>query len=141
MGEFQELGHIPGLDISAVSADLYGSGRDDLALFYFKKGAKYAAVYTKSRITSASINWNLGIRKQMVKALLVNTQNANTFTGFKGAEGLKEIAGVLAKELTMKSSQDPEGIKEIIKKTDILKKFVNILGTLLLNCNVPILED
>ena len=36
MGEFQELGHIPGLDISAVSADLYGSGRDDLALFYFK---------------------------------------------------------------------------------------------------------
>jgi len=128
MGEFQELGNIPGLHISAVSADLYGTGRDDLALFYFKKGAKYAAVYTKSKITSASINWNLGIRKQVVKALLVNTQNANTFTGFKGAEGLKEIAGVLSKELTMKSSQDPEGIKEIIKPTDILFASTGVIG-------------
>ena len=35
MGEFQELEAIEGLEISAVSADLYGSGRDDLALFYF----------------------------------------------------------------------------------------------------------
>ena len=33
MGEFQELQPIEGLEISAVSADLYGDGRDDLALF------------------------------------------------------------------------------------------------------------
>ena len=33
MGEFQELKHIEGLEVSSVSADLYKNGRDDLALF------------------------------------------------------------------------------------------------------------
>ena len=36
MGEIQELQPIEGLEISAISADLYGTGRDDLCLFYFK---------------------------------------------------------------------------------------------------------
>ena len=51
MGEFQELQQIEGLEISAVSADLYGDGRDDLTLFYFKEGANYAGVYTTSKVT------------------------------------------------------------------------------------------
>ena len=63
MGDFQELQRIEGLSISAVSADLYGDGRDDLSLFYFKDGAKYAALYTKSNIVSESIHWNLKIKK------------------------------------------------------------------------------
>ena len=37
MGEFQELQPIEGLQISAVSADLYSDGRDDLALFFLMK--------------------------------------------------------------------------------------------------------
>ena len=61
MGEFQELQPIEGLQISAISADLYGDGRDDLTLFYFGEGANFAAVYTTSKVTSASINWNLRI--------------------------------------------------------------------------------
>ena len=81
MGEFQELQPIAGLEISSISADLYGDGRDDLSLFYFKDGANFASVYTTSKITSASINWNLKIKRHFVKALLVNTKNANTFTG------------------------------------------------------------
>ena len=97
MGEFQELQPIEGLEISAVSADLYGDGRDDLTLFYFREGSNFAGVYTTSKVTSASINWNLNIRRHFVKALMVNTQNANVFTGTKGAQGLKEIAQTLAK--------------------------------------------
>ena len=97
-GEFQELQPIEGLEISAVSADLYGDGRDDLALFYFQEGANFAAVYTTSSVTSASINWNLKIKRHFVKALMVNTKNANTLTGIKGAQGLKEIANSLAKK-------------------------------------------
>jgi len=56
MGEFLELRSIEWLELSAISADLYGDGRDDLTLFYFKEGANFAAVYTTSKITSASIN-------------------------------------------------------------------------------------
>ena len=87
MGEVQELQPIDGLEFSSVSADLYGDGRDDLFLAYFPEGANFAAVYTNSKVTSASINWNLKIKRHFVKALMVNTKNANTFTGEKGAHG------------------------------------------------------
>ena len=128
MGEFQELQPIPGLEVSATSADLYGNGRDDLALFYFPDGANFAAIYTTSKITSASINWNLKIKRHFVKALLVNTKNANTYTGIKGAQGLKEIAHALSKNLTLKSSQSPEGVNDIIKITDLLFASTGVIG-------------
>ena len=128
MGEFQELQPIEGLEISAVSADLYGDGRDDLTLFYFREGANFAAAYTTSMVTSASINWNVRIKRHFVKALMVNTQNANTFTGTKGAQGLKEIAQALSKALTLKSSQTPKGVSEVVKITDLLFASTGVIG-------------
>jgi len=128
MGEFQELQPIEGLQISSVSADLYGDGRDDLTLFFFEEGANFGAAYTNSKITSAAINWNLKIKRHFVKALMVNTKNANTFTGIKGAQGLKEIAQSLSKFLTLKSSQSPKGVKEVIKITDLLFASTGVIG-------------
>lgn len=128
MGEFQELQHIEGLEISAVSADLYGDGRDDLTLFYFKDGANFAGVYTTNKVTSAAINWNLKVKRHFVKALMVNTKNANVFTGTKGAQGLREIAQTLAKALTLKSSQSPEGISDVVKMTDLLFASTGVIG-------------
>ena len=81
MGEFQELPEIDGLEVSAVSADLYGSGRDDLALFYFREGANYAAVYTNNSICSESITWNKSIRKTAIKALMVNLERSAKTSG------------------------------------------------------------
>ena len=128
MGEFQELQPIEGLQISAVSADLYGDGRDDLTLFFFNEGANFGAVYTNSKVTSASINWNLKIKRHFVKALMVNTKNANTFTGTKGAQGLKEIAQTLSKFLTLKASQSPKGVNEVVKITDLLFASTGVIG-------------
>ena len=128
MEEFQELQPIEGLQISAVSADLYGDGRDDLTLFFFDEGANFGAVYTNSKVTSASINWNLKIKRHFVKALMINTKNANTFTGTKGAQGLKEIAQTLSKSLTLKSSQTPKGVKEVVKITDLLFASTGVIG-------------
>ena len=128
MGEFQELQPIEGLELSAISADLYGDGRDDLTLFYFKEGANFAAVYTTSKVTSSSINWNLKVKRHFVKALMVNTQNANTFTGIKGAQGLKEIAHALSKSLTLKSSQSPKGVSDVVKITDLLFASTGVIG-------------
>ena len=81
MGEFQNLKQIDGLEMSSVSADLYNNGRDDLSFFYFKNGANYATVNTTSTIISESIIWNNSSHKKSIKGLLVNTKNANTFTG------------------------------------------------------------
>ena len=128
MGDFQELERIEGLSISAVSADLYGDGRDDLSLFYFKDGAKFAALYTKSKIVSESINWNLKLKNKITKALLVNTKNANTFTGKQGFQGLKELSKSLSKHLTLKLAQAPKGIRDAIDPNEIIFASTGVIG-------------
>ena len=128
MGEFQELEPIEGLEISAISADLYGNGRDDICLFYFKDGANYGAVYTNNSICSESITWNRNLRKTSIKALMVNTKNANTFTGSQGQEGLDAIAKTLSRVLTLKESQKKDGTKNAIKKNEILFASTGVIG-------------
>jgi len=128
MGEFQELKNIEGLEISSVSADLYGNGRDDLTLFYFREGANYASVYTTSSIISESISWNSKSNKKSIKALMVNTKNANTFTGAQGSESLDELAKNLSKNLILKESMSDDGINEIIKNKDVIFASTGVIG-------------
>ena len=108
MGHFQNLKHIDGLAISATSANLYSKQRDDLVLFYFRNGANHASVYTQSKLISENIKWNLKINKKKIKALLINTRNANAFTGKDGFKGLKILADDLSQELTQKQKNDEE---------------------------------
>ena len=88
IGDFQDLDHIDGVAISSISANLYKENRDDLVLFYFRDGANYASVYTQSKIPSENIKWNLGLKSSSIKALLVNTRNANAFTGKLGFKAI-----------------------------------------------------
>ena len=128
MGDFQELKQIQGLEISSVSADLYKNGRDDLSLFYFKESANYASICTTNGIVSESINWNKNSNKKSIKALMVNTKNANTFTGKQGTESLNEIAKNLSKTLTIKESRTENGINEIVKIKDIIFASTGVIG-------------
>ena len=108
MSDFQDLDHVDGLSISTTSAKLYGNSRDDLVMFYFRDGANFASVYTQSKIISENIKWNINLKNKKIAALLVNTRNANTFTGKKGYQGLKEIAEELSLRLTAKQKEDEE---------------------------------
>tara|TARA_B100000795_G_scaffold209362_1_gene162914 strand:- start:1073 stop:2377 length:1305 start_codon:yes stop_codon:yes gene_type:complete len=114
MNDFQDLEHIDGISISTVCADLYKIPRDDLVLFYFRDGANYASVYTKSKIISENIKWNLNIKSKKIKSLVVNTRNANTFTGPEGYQGLKEIAEEISLQLSKKQIEDEDYPKKIL---------------------------
>ena len=113
MVDYQDLEHLDGVAISTTSADLYGDSRDDLVMFYFREGANYASVYTKSKIISENIKWNLNLKTKKIFALLVNTRNANAFTGQKGYQGLKEIAEDLSLQLSLKQKNDEDNVKKI----------------------------
>ena len=57
--------------MSSISADLYNDGRDDLALFYFSKGANYA---TLTQQIVSLLNLYLGIivlTKKLLKVFLL----------------------------------------------------------------------
>ena len=128
MGEFQDLKPLDGLEVSSISADLYNNGRDDLALFYFKEGANYATLSTTNSIVSETITWNEKSNKKIIKALLVNTKNANTFTGKQGYEAIDTVAKSLAKNLTLRESKKEEGISETVKIKDIIFASTGVIG-------------
>jgi len=128
IGEFQNLKQIEGLEMSSVSADLYGNGRDDLSLFYFSKGANYATVTTSNSITSETIIWNNGSHKKLIKGLMVNTKNANTFTGKQGKESLDTIAKNLSRILTLKESKSDKGTSETVRIKDLIFASTGVIG-------------
>ena len=114
--EFQDLDHIDGVSISAVSANLYNSPRDDLVMFYFRDGANYASVYTQSKIISENIKWNLSQKVKKIFSLIVNTRNANCFTGKQGYKSLEKIAELASLKLTEKQKEDEDYPKKIKSK-------------------------
>ena len=125
MRDFQELKDIEGLQVSAISADLYKSGRDDLSLFYFPEGSNHAVAYTKNSIVSESITWNRKTAKNNIKALVVNTKNANTFTGENGLIGLDNVAKTLLESL---KKVENENDYEKTKIKDILFASTGVIG-------------
>jgi len=128
MGEFQSLKQIEGLEMASISADLYGDGRDDLALFYFTKGANYATLTTSNSITSEFIPWNNTSHKKIIKGLLVNTKNANTFTGKQGKESIDILAKNLSRILTLKESKNKKGTSETVKIKDLIFASTGVIG-------------
>jgi glutamate N-acetyltransferase/amino-acid N-acetyltransferase len=117
MGDFQELKDIAGLQVAAVSANLYKNKREDLALFYFPEGSNHAVAYTKSSIVSESITWNRENSKNNIKALLVNTKNANTFTGDQGLNSLNEISKKLIdslRKLEIENGYEKSKIRDLL---------------------------
>jgi glutamate N-acetyltransferase / amino-acid N-acetyltransferase len=119
MIEFQDLDHLDGLSISTVSANLYKTDRDDLVMFYFREGANFASVYTQSKILSENIKWNLNQKTKKIFSLLINTRNANAFTGEQGYQSMQNIAETISQEITKKQKEDEDSPKKIKPKNII----------------------
>ena len=128
MGQFQSLKEIEGLEMASISADLYKDGRDDLALFYFSKGANYATLTTSNSITSEYIPWNNNSHKKIIKGLLVNTKNANTFTGKQGKDSIDTLAKNLSRVLTLKESKSQKGTSKTVKIKDLIFASTGVIG-------------
>ncbi len=127
VADFQDLDHLDGLSVSAVSANLYDQKRDDLVLFYFRNGANHASLFTKSSVVSENIKWNRKIKSQKIHALLINTRNANALTGSDGYDALKILSLDLSEKLTLKQKQDEEYPK-IIRSDSILFACTGTIG-------------
>ena len=67
-------------------------------MFYFRDGANHASVYTQSKIISENIKWNLNQNSKRIYSLIVNTRNANAFTGKQGYKSMQNIAETICYE-------------------------------------------
>ena len=127
MGQYQDLDHLDGLAVSSASANLYNSKRDDLAMFYFRGGANFASVYTQSKILSENIKWNLSQKTQKIFSLVINTRNANSFTGEQGYKSMQHLAEAISKQLTEKQKEDEDDPK-IIKPKNLIFGCTGTIG-------------
>ena len=129
MMEFQDLDHIDGVAISAVNANLYKDPRDDLVMFYFRDGANHASVYTQSKVVSENIKWNLDKKPKKVFSVMINTRNANCFTGKQGYKSLEKIADILSLKLSEKQKED-DGSPKKIKSKEVMFGCTGTIGEL-----------
>ena len=136
--DYSEMPTIEGMEISAVSAGLYNSKRDDVCLFYFKDGAIFSGVYTKSSTRSVCIDWNIKANKKNIKALLVNTRNANAFTGKQGLDSIIELSKLFISTRKIKEKEILFASTGVIGQPFPLQKIKSVVPELIEKLKRPI---
>jgi glutamate N-acetyltransferase/amino-acid N-acetyltransferase len=103
-----ELHAVPGLRIGVAMAGIRKANRKDLVVFALDEGAVVAGVFTSNRFCAAPVQL---CREHLaagsdIRALLINTGNANAGTGADGlararrsCEALAKLSGVRAQEV------------------------------------------
>ena len=76
---------VPGVRLSGRAVGLKTSGAKDLMFAELARNTKIAGVFTRSRCTSAPVDWCKHILPHgKARAIIVNSGNANAFTGADG---------------------------------------------------------
>ncbi len=95
---YPDLPEIDGVRFAAGAAGIRYKGRTDVMLALFDEGAEVAGVFTKSKCPSAPVDWcRARLAGGKARALVVNSGNANAFTGKAGAQAAKLTAAIAAK--------------------------------------------
>ncbi len=88
---------IDGVRMAACAAGIRYPGRTDLLLALFEPSTTVAGVLTRSKTASAPVEWcRAHLAHGMARALVVNSGNANAFTGMRGREAVTETAHAAA---------------------------------------------
>jgi glutamate N-acetyltransferase/amino-acid N-acetyltransferase len=103
---------IAGVRFATASAGIKYKGRTDVLLVDLAPGTAAAGVFTRSKCPSAPVDWcRQALASGMGRALVVNSGNANAFTGARGvdtvtrtAEGAASLIGCTPAEVYLAST-------------------------------------
>jgi len=97
---YPDMPEIDGVRFATAEAGIKYKGRTDVLLARIDEGTTVAGVFTKSRCPSAPVDWCRSILKAgRARGLMVNSGNANAFTGKKGKAAVELSARIAAKAL------------------------------------------
>jgi glutamate N-acetyltransferase/amino-acid N-acetyltransferase len=89
---------IAGVRLATAAAGIRYKGRTDVLLAVMDKGTTVAGVFTKSKCPSAPVEWcRAKLGRGQARALVVNSGNANAFTGKTGKQSTALTAQTAAK--------------------------------------------
>ena len=110
--EYEDLPAIDGVRMATAAAGIKYRDRTDLLYVAFDNGAAVGGVFTQSACASAPVEWcRTHLPGGKARALVVNSGNANAFTGMKGkiatqatANAAGEAAGCAPEEVFLAST-------------------------------------
>ena len=126
-----ELPPIEGVRIATAAAGIRYPGRTDLLFALFDPGTSVAGVLTKSKTASAPVDWcrqHLG--HGMARALVVNSGNANAFTGRRGREAVERTVEAAARAADCLEADVYVASTGVIGEPLDTRKFIGLLGDL-----------
>ena len=84
---YPDIPPIEGVRFATAAVGIRYKERTDVMLALFDKGTKVAGVFTRSKCASAPVEWcQARLKSGKARALVVNSGNANAFTGKTGAK-------------------------------------------------------
>lgn len=103
---FAELPALAGVRLGSVEAGIKYKKRKDLTVIVFDKPAAVAGVFTRSKCASAPVDWcKKHLDKGKARCVVVNSGNANAFTGAKGVETVRVTAEAAAAAVGCRKSE------------------------------------
>src|SRR6478672_2977160 len=88
-----EMPAIAGVRLSTAQAGIRYKGRTDVLVVLLDEGTTAAGVFTRSKCPSAPVEWcRANLKSGKARALVVNSGNANAFTGKSGRDACKLTA-------------------------------------------------
>jgi glutamate N-acetyltransferase / amino-acid N-acetyltransferase len=90
---------VPGVDLGVAMAGVKKPGRKDLLVMRFAPGSAVAGLFTRNRFCAAPVVLAKKHLKNEIKALVVNTGNANAGTGDDGVKRAAQVCEALAGHL------------------------------------------
>ena len=97
---------LAGVKLATAAAGIRYPGRTDVLLALFDAGTSVAGVLTRSRCPSAPVEWcREKLKSGKARALVVNSGNANAFTGKSGRQAVKFTAALAARAAGCKTSE------------------------------------
>lgn len=96
-----------GFQFSGMTCGFKKTKKPDLAVIYSPTPCSYAGVFTTNQVRAACVDVNKDLlkKRKKIKAIIVNSGNANACTGTQGIKACKETQAIAAKLLKVKPDE------------------------------------
>jgi glutamate N-acetyltransferase/amino-acid N-acetyltransferase len=103
---YPDLPAIAGVRLATAEAGIRYRGRTDVLYVALDEGTQVAGVFTRSKCPSAPVDWcRENLAQGRARVLVVNSGNANAFTGLKGREAVALTAEIAARSAACEPAQ------------------------------------
>ncbi len=126
-----DMPEIAGVRMATAEAGIRYKNRTDVLLALFDAGTTVAGVFTRSKCPSAPVEWCRSVIKSgKARALMVNSGNANAFTGKSGRAATKLTADIASKTVGCKPSEIFLASTGVIGEPLDASKFAPVMASL-----------